>query len=222
MKRNVGLIAGTAALASLYATLVRPVVKGWGSTDDEKIANYPGDELYPDGTTSTMHALTIDAPAKAVWAYIMQIGQDRAGYYSYDWLERLVGADIHNTYRIIPKWQHREVGDTYWMAPEAKYGGGAKMIVAQMDTYRSLVLVTPDDYERMQKNEALKTGSWAFFLEPLGPQQTRLIIRSRGAGPKTLWSFASGELFNVVHFIMERKMMLTIKKLAEGQPAKAS
>lgn len=71
----------------------------------------------------TVPALTVNAPPKRVWPWIMQIGRDRGGFYSYTWLENLIGADIHNIYHLLPGLPDRQPGDTVWMAPPEKLGG---------------------------------------------------------------------------------------------------
>ncbi len=112
---NVSLRQGLAALAAasvpvVYALTIRPWHLRWGATDEEFTRPLPGDAVVPDGIQST-RAITIHAPARAIWPWLVQMGQDRAGFYSFDWLERLAGADIHNADHIIPAWQHLAVGD---------------------------------------------------------------------------------------------------------------
>jgi len=51
-----------------------------------------------------------DAPPEAVWPRLAQIGEGRGGFYSYDWLERMAGAKIHNADVIHPEWQELGVG----------------------------------------------------------------------------------------------------------------
>jgi hypothetical protein len=45
----------------------------------------------------------IDAPPSAVWPWLVQMGPGRGGAYTYDWIERRLGIDIHNSDRIIPE-----------------------------------------------------------------------------------------------------------------------
>jgi hypothetical protein len=85
-------------------------MRRWGSTPIERAAALPGDELVPDPNQQT-HAVTISAAAAAVWPWLVQIGQGRAGFYSHDRLERMVGARITNAEKIHPEWQRVGVGD---------------------------------------------------------------------------------------------------------------
>ena len=63
------------------------------------------------GSVTGTRAVSIDAPPEKVWPWLVQIGQDRAGFYSYTWLENLTLADIHNTFEIRPEWQGRKAKD---------------------------------------------------------------------------------------------------------------
>jgi hypothetical protein len=155
------------------------------------------------------HAVTIDAPVETVWPWLAQIGQDRAGFYSYDWLERLIGARIYNSDVIVPEWQQREVGDLVRGAQPDYLGG-----------------VLGDDIgwriRELHPGRALVLENWgAFVLEPVGSNATRFHIRSRGQGIPSLSGIAITPLgllaFEPAHFIMEREMMLGIKRRAERQ-----
>ncbi len=142
----------------------------------------------------------------------MQIGQDRGGFYSYSWLENMFLADIHNVDYLMPRLQERRVGESVWMAPPHRYGGKGRMKVAQIVPNRALVLVMPDDFERVTRGERARQGEWQFLLEPVDARTTRLIMR--GAAPDHP-SFLYRLMFDPAHFIMERRMMLGIKERAE-------
>src|SRR3712207_9310740 len=72
----------------------------------------PGDDVLGEYGAPIQHAIAIDAPLEEVWPWLAQIGQDRGGFYSYDWLENLAGCDIHSADRIHPEWQSPRPGDT--------------------------------------------------------------------------------------------------------------
>src|SRR5512146_2147654 len=103
----------SAAAAGVYALAVRPWMLDWGATPAEIQRVWPGDELSPRTRYRHLRAITINAPAEQVWPWILQIGQDRAGYYSYTWLENVFRAEMHNTYRLVPEWQERHVGQDF-------------------------------------------------------------------------------------------------------------
>ena len=135
--------------------------------------------------------MTIDAPTDAVWPWLAQIGQDRAGFYSYECLENLAGCHMHNADEIHPEWQQRRLGETIYLHPRTG------LPVARFEPGRVLAL----------KN-------WgAFVLEPVGSDRTRLI--ARGRTPRGAASIVNALLMEIPHFVMERKMLLEIKRRAE-------
>jgi hypothetical protein len=109
------MAAGT-LLPWVYLLIVRPWHMNWGATDEEVRKRLPGDELVPHPTFESTRAITVHAPAKEVWRWLAQLGQDRGGFYSYDRLENLAGANIYNAARIVPEMQHLKVGDFVPMA----------------------------------------------------------------------------------------------------------
>jgi hypothetical protein len=187
-----------------------PWHRAWGSTPEELAMALPGDAPDRDPADEIQHAVTIDAPPDAVWPWLAQLGQDRAGFYSYDWLERAIGAEIHNVREIRPEWQTRQAGD-FVRATQPGYLGG---------------LFGPDlgwRLDEVQPGRAMVLRNWgAFVLVPTADGRTRFIVRSTITNPQIpVWAAVLNlGVFELPHFIMERRMMLTIKALAE-QPAQA-
>ena len=217
-KKTLSIALGTAAAGAAAYGLVRPWFLRWGATDEEIRGPWPGDEITPDAICRATRAVTIHAPAGKVWPWVAQIGQDRGGFYSYTWLENLFGARMRNADRILPGKQDRKVGDTVWMTPKERYGGKGCMKIAELEPGRSMVLVPPDDYEKVLRTGRAPGGCWTFILQPLDGRTARLILRSRGAENEAVPARLFGRLvFDPAHFIMERKMMLEIKRLAEGR-----
>src|SRR5690349_9989833 len=91
-----GVVVGLTIAVVVYIALVRPWHMRWGATDDEVRRPLPGDELVARPKALATHAITIRAPAAEIWPWLVQFGQGRGGFYSYDWLENLFGCDIHN------------------------------------------------------------------------------------------------------------------------------
>lgn len=118
------VVAGLAVGA--YAFGVRPRIRAWGATPWEHFREWPGDELTPLTRGRATRALTIRATPNDIWPWILQIGQDRAGFYSYTFLENLFGAEMRNTYRLVPEWQQRNVGDDFWLTAKHRHGGQAR------------------------------------------------------------------------------------------------
>jgi hypothetical protein len=184
-------LVGTAATA-LYALVIRPWHLRWGAEPEDERRELPGDELLPKDGIQILHAVTIDAPVEKVWPWLAQLGQDRAGFYSYEWLENLAGCEMKNADRIRPEWQHRELGETVHLHP----AGGLKVTV-------------------FEPGRALGLEGWGTFaLEPLGSDRTRLI--ARGGVPRGVGAIAYGMLMEIPHFLMERRMLLGIKNRAQA------
>jgi hypothetical protein len=157
----------------------------------------------PNAHYTIQHAVTIRATPDAIWPWLMQLGQDRGGFYSYAWLERLVGDDIHNADRIHPEWQTLHEGDLVRAVQPDYLGGIFGPSVGWCIT-------------RLEPNRVLVLGGWgAFVLEPVG-DSTRLIVRSRGANEPNVALAPFGLLvFEPAHFIMQRRMLLGIRERAE-------
>ena len=212
-------IAGAAAIAvALLTPFLRPWRSKWGSTDDELHRSWQGDDLVPHPKGGYTHAITIRASAADVWPWLMQMGQGRGGFYSYDWLENLVGCDIHSADRIIPELQHLEVGDVVRMHPEA-----TPYRVAAIEPGRALVLQIRVDTQTGNTFELTDTmpvkylnQSWVFFLDELDEGTTRLISRSRNDWNRSLGNAMVFGVFGPVSLIMDRKMLLGIKQRAEA------
>ena len=217
------LVPAVFVAGAAYVLFGRPWHMRWGATDEEISASLPGDELCPETTAQVTHAITIDAPPEDVWPWILQIGQDRGGFYSYTFLENLIGCDMHNRFEIVPEWQDRAVGDTVWFGTPKHFQGKARMVAALVEPNRAMALVNPADWERIQAGQKGVEGSWAFVLKPLDEKTTRLVVRLRAAAhPAPLQSAANYVFWEPAHFVMERKMLRTIKRLAEAHAAKVA
>jgi hypothetical protein len=117
---------GAGILALVYAAVVvaiRPIYLRWGTTATERVASLRGDQLNPDARHRIDHATTTHAPVDPVWPWLVQLGQDRGGFYSYSRLERMVGDHVQNADRIHPEWQHLQAGDLV-RAVQPDYLGG--------------------------------------------------------------------------------------------------
>lgn len=193
-------LGGMVALAA-YAFLIRPWHLKWGATEEEIRMRLPGDEFVEHPQLNATHAITINAPVQDVWPWLVQIGQKRGGFYSYTWLENLVGCDMQNADRIVPEWQDLKVGDEVWLHPKAP-----PLRVLAIEPGRAIVL----------------ESVWGFFLRPIDENTTRLIIRGRGNFKPDLKNALLNLIlwrgvFEPAHFIMERKMLLGIKERVESK-----
>jgi hypothetical protein len=211
--RSLGFI-GAALIC--YDSVVRPRIQDWGASADERTQPLPGDDIVQDVMSHHTRALTIDAPPGVVWPWLIQIGDRRAGFYSYDWIERYVfPGTVHyvegrqSATHIHPKLQDVHVGERINTGSVGKLALGNPITV-------------------LEPSRAFVIGTWAFILRPLPGERTRLLVRDRDAGwirmaaPRRSGVLrAIGSLIDYVvaeplHFAMVRKMMLGIKERAEN------
>jgi hypothetical protein len=206
-------VAAGVALAG-YVTLVRPKILRWGASDEEAAERLPGDEVVTQPRYQTTHAITIQAPPRAVWPWLVQLGQGRGGLYSYDWLENLFGLGFRSTDRILPELQTLQVGDQVWLAPR---DSGMPLWYQVLDLHEPDRLVLGPHGDRQQAlAQGLPWPTWTFVLRELGDGSTRLIVRMRSDFKSTLLGLVANKYgLEPVHFAMERKMLLGIKGRAE-------
>jgi hypothetical protein len=181
----------------------------WGALDRELVAKLPGDELVPTPKWQFTHAITIHAPGSEVWKWLVQIGADRGGLYSYEGLENLVGCNIHNADQIIPEYQNLRAGDEIKIHPKAP---GMKIKTVEREAY---ILVHNDN--RSEGNDSYINMTWLWYLDEVSPTRTRLISRSRNDySPHRSNKLMMGPLLiEPISFVMERKMLIEIRKRAE-------
>jgi hypothetical protein len=191
-----------AILWGVYLGVLHPWLMSWGAAPDEVAMALPGDELAP-GPYFT-RGITIRAPAAAVWPWIVQMGQDRAGFYSNTWLENLTGADIHNADAIHAEWQGRAVGDRVPLARPDLLGG-------------RLADVSHTDIVALEPQRMIANIPGRFVLRPVDPQTTRLLVRE--AIPSQGPALSRWLVWDPMHFVMVRSMLRGIKERAEGRAA---
>jgi hypothetical protein len=188
------------SIAAGYLRFVRPRVLDWGATEEESRRIMPGDEILHDATLQTTRAVSIDAPPQHIWPWLVQMGpRPRAGAYTYDWIERLLGIDIENRDEILPEFQHLEPGDL--LGTNRK---GEGILVRDVQPQRFIVL---------QWMPAMST--WTFGLYPHNGSTTRLVSRNRLRGSGLRFWIAMRGLMEPGSLVMERKMLLGIKERAE-------
>jgi hypothetical protein len=204
----------------LVAGIARARLRNWGATRAEIEATHAGDDLVAGPVTTSTYAVTVEAPADIVWSWLVQIGQDRGGMYSYEGLENLFGLDIHNTNQIRQEWQHLAVGDQVRVVPRGKLGmrEGYAFGVSLVDPPRALVL-------RQQPPEHPWDSTWAFLIVPVSAERSRLLSRSRTAktpGAAGVAARIGAEVMGPIILLMTRKMLLGIKERAEHQARRSS
>jgi hypothetical protein len=213
------LVLLVVSASALYRRVIKPWQERWGATDEEFHQAMPGDEVVANPNYQTTHAITIKAPPGEVWPWLVQMGQGRGGLYSYDWLENLTGLNIHSAEHIIPELQTLKVGDVIPLAPD-----GTGPTVEQIDQNSLLVTAAHDQGFSL---------SWVWALRELDNGSTRLVARWRAhynvwmsINKQTIEGLEESPLQTISsllvmlflgpgEFIMERQMLLGIKKRAE-------
>lgn len=200
LSRPVPALLVVATLWGLFLLILHPWLMDWGSRPVERTMALPGDAAAPSAYFT--RAITIDAPPNAVWPWLVQIGQDRAGFYSYTWLENLTGADIRNADEIRPEWQGRTIGDKVPMAgaPLRRLGGDVTLLTVRV----------------LKPGRAIGDLPGRFVLLPEGDGTTRLLLREPLAIPER--AGLGWVVWDPMHFVMERRMLRGIKERAEGRP----
>jgi hypothetical protein len=214
LSKGFAVLAVLAGVVAIYVLGVRPWFLDWGTTAAERVATLAGDEAVPGVVKTTTRAVTIEAPVEVVWPWVAQLGQDRAGFYSYEILEDVVGAEMPRAETILPGAQEWGPGDRLWMYPPRKLDGlgSAPLVVAVPG--RALVFAT----WRPGPQEPPPDGSWAFVLEPAGGAATRFLVRTRGTAARGRFGRAfDAAAFEPLHFLMERRMLDNVRRLAEGR-----
>jgi hypothetical protein len=194
--KTVRLTVLLTGLAALYARFLRRPILHWGATAEEASARLPGDELLEDADGVATRAIEVDAPPSAVWPWIAQMGPSpRGGAYTYDWIENLLGLDMHSVDRVLPEFQHPDVGDVLGY-------GSNRMRVERVEPENVLAWRSED-------------GNWVWTFVLSGDNgSTRLISRNRFRLP-TLGARIGMLPMEPASLVMERKMLHGIKERAE-------
>ena len=197
----IAILTSLAALIILAVILLTPWMNRWGATDDEVTAALAGDEYVNNPKEVVTRAITIMAPPESIFPWLLQIGADKGGYYSYSWLEAMLFCRIVNADRIHPEWQDLQVGDLVKMCP-GDYGP---------PPYQVAVIIPNQAVVLGHQENGKWVENWQFVLVPDVDGSTRLIVRTR--------TMMTGGLWSIIHpgvFIMETGMMKGIKERSEG------
>lgn len=194
--------------------MIKPWHERWGATDEEVSAGLPGDDLLEEPASQITRAITIHAPREEVWPWIVQLGADRGGFYTYDRLENLFGLDIHSADRIVEQWQDLAVGDVVY-ADRARTGG---WYVVDLRPDEALVLKIADlaSGRPLRRDEKFRWEFlWIFALQDSPAGGTRLLVRERVAFGSALTGMLMSPV-NLVSFVMSRGMLMGIKSRVES------
>ena len=206
-------VGGAAIMAAAFLT---PFMRGqrnhWGLSPELLDRPYPGDEIVASPRWSWTHGIEIDAPAEEVWPWVAQLGADRGGFYSYQWLENVVGCEVRNAESIHADWAIH-VGDTLKLHPKMP-----ALEIAALEPGRFFVAHSPTDTKARQEGKPWADLTWLFLLEPLGEKRSRLTSRYRCATSDDLATRLSfgAAILEPIGFAMDRRMLLGVKARVEG------
>ena len=212
-RRLSGFLGAAAAAGFLTHALVPRALGTWGTTEPERTMPLPGDELIPDPEDIQTMAVTVSARPDQVWPWIVQMGVDRAGLYSYTAVENgLLHLGVTNADRIHPEWQDLQVGDIIAFTPEGYPGGRRGPRVVELEEGRHLVL---DSSPGAPPGKV--TGTWQFVLHDAGAAGTRLLLRTRTGPGRPAGLRVTDFLLRPGYLVMDRAMLLGIKKRVETE-----
>ncbi len=189
-------------------------LKNWGSRAEERDRAWPGDQFVSAEHETCTRAIDVASPTRDVWPWLLQFGLGRAGFYSYELLERLVGIPVKNVESIVPSLQSLLVGDQIRLHPKAP-----GIPVGALKTERYICFGASDDAPRPTSEPA---RSFSIYLEPQGADACRLILRGCIEPPREAsWlKRAALALEASIDFVMEQRMLRTIKRLSESRRAR--
>lgn len=208
-------------LVAAYGLVVRRRLLRWGATDEELSAAYPGADIVQGGKRGATTAVTVDAPPSRVWPWLVQMGCDRAGWYSWD---RLDNGGVASSAQIHPEWQDMSVGDHLASSP----GGSGWFEVVKVEPERFLALRASLDlrgapFEASGSRPRFFSDSlWAFRLEELAGEQTRLVVSGYAcSNPRPLTAIGDFVFWEPAHWIMQTRQFANLKRRAERSSSTA-
>jgi len=183
----------------VYDIFVKPVITTWGASSEEIIMPMAGDNQSL--TITSTRAILINAPKPEAWKWLIQLGADRGGFYSYTFIERAMGYETRYQDMIKPEFSSIKTGD---------------VIRGSVDEKRS---ITPYNFKVLyvKPEETFVLDKWGtFLLKEVNNQQTRLVIRTQETEASNLQLRIANYIVVPLHYIMERRTLLGIKARVEA------
>jgi hypothetical protein len=205
-------LAGAAVMVAAFLTpFLRRARSCWGTDASISSRAMLGDDLVVEPRWEWTHGVEIEAPAAEVWPWVAQIGADRGGFYSYQWLENLVGCGVHNAETVHPEWAVAP-GDALVLHPKMP-----PFPVVAVDPGHAFAVHAGPEADVDLAHDRWADCSWSFLVEPLGERRSRVLSRYRCATSDDLVTRLQlgPTLVEPVSFAMDRRMLLGIKQRAE-------
>jgi hypothetical protein len=212
---------GAAGAFALCATVLRRRLKWLGTNRHERAATYPGDDLIPGGRRYGAMATTIGAPPERVWPWLVQMGCDRAGFYSFD---RLDNGGRPSADRVLAQWQNLREGDRIASIPDASHWFDVVLVVPERALILRASLTVPAarnfDPSNGRLPRAYSDSTWGFFLRPTADGHTRLIVTGKARGrPHAVIATANWLFWDPAHWMMQYRQFAGLRRRAESVPA---
>ena len=208
---------GLLPLVLLTWPVSRRWLENWGSRPDERARTWPGDKLVTSANHTYTRAIDVAAAGPDVWQWVVQFGLGRAGFYSYELLERLVGIPVKNVESVVPELQSLAVGDEVLLHPKAP---GIPVGLLEPGSHVCYGVLD----ESGESNSNPDPGrSWSMYILPTGPNSSRLVLRGciEPVREPSASKWVSLALVEPIDFLMEQRMLRTIRRLAESNVGQA-
>ena len=211
------VVSVSTAAAAVYACFIRPRLIRWGATDDELHSEYPGADVVENGVRAATMAVTIDAPPAEVWQWLLQMGYDHAGWYSWD---RLDNGGRPSATELRPEWQQLGVGD--YLKAWSPGGPVDAWRVAVLEPRHFLGLQGLSDFRgrildpALPRPTAYTEGLWGFRLDELHGERTRLVVSGyQTFRPRWLEGIFNYWIYPLAHWPMQCRQFVNLKRNAE-------
>jgi hypothetical protein len=210
--------AGLMGIHILLLPFLRSYRIRWGTTEEEANANLPGDELVRNPKLRMTWGITINAPIEDVWPWVIQMGQGRGGFYTYQFLENIAGCQIFNADRILPEHQQIPLEAGVSLAPDMSMNVALHEEGHYFFLHSYMDMTTMEAVEPKEDSipEKFMNIGWGFYLKKIGENQTRFLSRwLTDYAPALINKIAINLFLEPIGFVMGRKMLIGTKQRAE-------
>ena len=194
---------------------------------------FPNQDLIKNTMLDLRYEIEIDARSEDIFPWLKQVGYHQGGWYIDTWWDKfeqkyfwpnVVPQEARGTYkpaadRILPEYQDISVGD---IVPDGPPGSAYYEVVA-LEENRLFQLYATTHFNYVAPRFVYQTRyaprgafCWAFILDQLGENKTRLISWWRAEGyPEPGFNLIK-PLFSIIDGAHQREILKGIKKRVEG------